>query len=394
MSPIQHIVKVKTIQLKNGKGRVKVAGKIKNYFAGGNTARGFYSLYDSNLQGLNRIFILKGGPGTGKSSLMKAIGKEWADKGYDIDYLHCSSDNDSIDGVLIPELKVGIVDGTAPHVIEPKAPGAIEEYVNLGEAWDSKALANQKKKILRISKEVSRSFEAAYSTFGEALEVHDRWEKVYFDNMDFGEADRLTNKLIVEFYGNIYVNKQSDVRHRFLGAATPKGAVDFVPNLTEDVPKRYFVKGRAGTGKSTMLKKLAAEAINRGLDIEIYHCGFDPHSLDMLIIREIGLAIFDSTSPHEYFPSREGDEIIDTYEEIVNQGTDEIFAEQINEISNQYKAKMKEAISYLAQAKEHRDKLEAIYIDAMDFSVVDQLKDNIRTEISAMVPGTARGQND
>lgn len=394
MSPIQHIVKVKTIQLKNGKGRVKVAGKIKNYFAGGNTARGFYSLYDSNLQGLNRIFILKGGPGTGKSSLMKAIGKEWADKGYDIDYLHCSSDNDSIDGVLIPELKVGIVDGTAPHVIEPKAPGAIEEYVNLGEAWDSKALANQKKKILRISKEVSRSFEAAYRTFGEALEIHDRWEKIYFDNMDFGEADRLTNKLIVEFYGNIYVNKQSDVRHRFLGAATPKGAVDFVPNLTEDVPKRYFVKGRAGTGKSTMLKKLAAEAINRGLDIEIYHCGFDPHSLDMLIIREIGLAIFDSTSPHEYFPSREGDEIIDTYEEIVNQGTDEIFAEQINEISNQYKAKMKEAISYLAQAKEHRDQLEAIYIDAMDFSVVDQLKDNIRTEISAMVPGTARGQND
>ncbi|WP_313802899.1 PRK06851 family protein [Cytobacillus sp.] len=371
-----------------------MAGKIKNYFAGGNTARGFYSLYDSNLQGLNRIFILKGGPGTGKSSLMKAIGTEWADKGYDIDYLHCSSDNDSIDGVLIPELKVGIVDGTAPHVIEPKAPGAIEEYVNLGEAWDSKVLANQKEKILRISMEVSRSFEAAYRTFGEALEIHDRWEKIYFENMDFSEADRLTNKLIVEFYGNIYVNKQSDVRHRFLGAATPKGAVDFIPNLTEDVPKRYFVKGRAGTGKSTMLKKLAAEAINRGLDIEIYHCGFDPHSLDMLIIREMGLAIFDSTSPHEYFPSREGDEIIDTYEEIVNQGTDEIFAEQIHEISNQYKEKMKEAISYLAQAKEHRDNLEAIYIDAMDFSVVDQLKDDIRTEIATMVPGTARGQNE
>lgn len=389
MSPIMHIVKVKTNQLKNGKGRVKVAGKIKNYFAGGNTARGFYSLYDSNLEGLNRIFILKGGPGTGKSSLMKTIGTEWAEKGYDIEYLHCSSDNDSIDGVLIPKLKVGIVDGTAPHVIEPKAPGAIEEYVNLGEAWDSKALANQKENILQISREVSKSFEAAYSTFGEALEIHDRWEKIYFDHMDFSEADRLTNKLIVEFYGNIYLNKQSDMRHRFLGAATPKGAVDFVPNLTEDVPKRYFVKGRAGTGKSTMLKKLAAEAVTRGLDIEIYHCGFDPHSLDMLIIREIGLAIFDSTSPHEYFPSREGDEIIDTYEEVVTPGTDETFAEQINEISQQYKAKMKVAISYLAQAKKHRDKLEAIYIDAMDFSVVDQLKDSIRTEISSMEPVTS-----
>ncbi|WP_102273521.1 PRK06851 family protein [Cytobacillus massiliigabonensis] len=371
-----------------------MAGKIKNYFAGGNTARGFYSLYDSNLQGLNRIFILKGGPGTGKSSLMKAIGTEWSDKGYDIEYLHCSSDNDSIDGVLIPELKVGIVDGTAPHIIEPKAPGAIEEYVNLGEAWDSKALANQKETIIQISKEVSKSFEAAYSTFGEALKIHDSWENIYFDHMDFGKADQLTNKLIANFYGNIHLNKQSDVRHRFLGAATPKGAVDFVPNLTEDLPKRYFIKGRAGTGKSTMLKKLASEAVYRGLDIEIYHCGFDPHSLDMLIIRELGLAIFDSTSPHEYFPSLAGDEIIDTYEEFVTPGTDEIFAEQINEISTQYKAKMKEAIFFLAQAKEYRDKLEAIYIDAMDFSVVDRIKNNIRTEISNMAPVTVREQMD
>ena len=52
-----------------------MSGKIIRYFAGGNTARGFCSLFDSSLEGLNRIFILKGGPGTGKSSLMKDVGK-------------------------------------------------------------------------------------------------------------------------------------------------------------------------------------------------------------------------------------------------------------------------------------------------------------------------------
>ncbi|MFE8697774.1 PRK06851 family protein [Cytobacillus sp. FJAT-53684] len=368
-----------------------MAGKILNYFAGGNTARGFYSLYESNLQGLDRLFILKGGPGTGKSSLMKAIGTEWAEKGYDIEYLHCSSDNDSIDGVIIPALKVGIVDGTAPHVIEPKAPGAIEEYVNLGEAWDSNALALQKEKILQINQRVSQLFETAYCKFAEALKIHDEWEKIYIENMDFGKADQLKNKLLQQFYGEIHLNKKSDVRHRFLGAATPKGAVDFVPNLTEGLSKRYFVKGRAGTGKSTLLKKLAAEAEKRGFDIEIYHCGFDPHSLDMIIVRELGLAIFDSTSPHEYFPSRAGDEIIDTYEYMVIPGTDEIFAEQISEISKQYKAKMKEAISYLAQAKAQRDELEAIYIQAMDFKIVDRLKDEIRTEIITRASGPVGG---
>ncbi|MBY0123378.1 PRK06851 family protein [Bacillus sp. S/N-304-OC-R1] len=358
-----------------------MAGKILNYFGGGNTARGFYSLFESNLQGLERIFILKGGPGTGKSSLMKAIGSEWAGKGYDLEYIHCSSDNNSIDGVIIPALKVGIVDGTAPHIIEPQTPGAIEEYVNLGEAWDSKALAEQKQEIIQINEQVSRSFQTAYSKLAEALKIHDSWENIYIENMDFAKADRLTTKLLEEFYGNMYLNKSSNVKHRFLGAATPIGAVDFVQNLTEGLSKRYFIKGRAGTGKSTMLKKLAAEAEKRGFDIEIYHCGFDPHSLDMLILRELGLAIFDSTSPHEYFPDRAGDEIIDTYDIIVSPGTDEIFAQQIKEVSQQYKAKMKEAISYLAQAKAQREELEKIYINAMDFTIVDKLRNNIRSEI-------------
>ncbi len=361
-----------------------MAGKIKNYFAGGNTARGFYSLYDSNLQGLDRLFILKGGPGTGKSSLMKKMGHEWNENGYDIEFLHCSSDNNSIDGVIIPALKVGIVDGTAPHVIEPKAPGAVEEYINLGEAWDARVLSSKKKTIVRLTREISESFQKAYSTFKEALEIHDDWEKIYINSMDFQKAGQLTNKLIEAFFGKMRLNKSADIRHRFLGAATPMGAVDFVPNLTEEISKRYFIKGRPGSGKSTMLKKLAAAAEERGVDAEIYHCGFDPHSLDMVIFRELGIAIFDSTAPHEYFPSRDSDEIIDMYELLIEPGTDELYEEILGKIADRYKNKMTEATSFLARAKELHDKLEAIYIPAMDFTVVERIQHRIADEIRAM----------
>ncbi len=359
-----------------------MAGKIKNYFAGGNTARGFYSLYDSNLQGLDRLFILKGGPGTGKSSLMKKIGHEWVEKGYDIEFLHCSSDNDSIDGVLIPRLKVGIVDGTAPHVIEPKAPGAVEEYINLGEAWNARALSVQKTVIQKLTNQISASFQKAYATFKQALEIHDDWEKIYINSMNFKKADQLTNKLIDSFFGKMKLNKVPDVRHRFLGAATPKGAVDYVPNLTEEIPKRYFIKGRPGSGKSTMLKKLAAAGEERGVDVEIYHCGFDPYSLDMVIFRELGVAIFDSTAPHEYFPSRDGDEIIDMYEILIEQGTDDLFADIISKIAARYKNKMTEATSYLAKAKSLHDELEEIYVAAMDFAVVEKIQAKIAGEIN------------
>jgi len=364
-----------------------MAGKIRNYYAGGNTAKGFYSLYESAIEGLDRLFILKGGPGTGKSSLMKAVGEQIVNKGLDIEFLHCSSDNKSIDGVIIPQYKIGIVDGTAPHVIEPKAPGIVEEYVNLGVAWNSQKLREHKEAILKLNAEISSKFEKAYETFAASLKAHDDLEEIYISNMDFDKANELTDLLISRFYGEETLDKKPVVKHRFLGAATPNGAVDFIQNLTEDVEKRYFIKGRAGSGKSTMLKKIAAAGEEKGFDMEIYHCGFDPNSLDMVIIREKGIAIFDSTAPHEYFPERESDEIVDMYENCITPGTDERYASEIEKTNSAYKEKMKEAISYLAEVKALRDELEAYYIENMDFAKVDQIREEILAEIEKMIEG-------
>lgn len=358
-----------------------MASKIINYYAGGNTARGFHNLFVSNIKDLERLFILKGGPGTGKSFLMKKIGEEWLNRGFNLEYLHCSADNQSIDGVIIRDLQVGIVDGTAPHVIEPKAPGAIEEYVNLGEAWDSKKLVSYKKNILHLSEERSRAFQTAYSLFAEGLRIHDEWEGLYIKNMDFVEANKLTNEIIQQFFQGVKLNKKADVKHRFLGAATPIGPVDFIQNLTEDIEHRYFIKGRPGSGKSTMLKKIATSAEDLGYNVEIYHCGFDPRSVDMVILREIGIAIFDSTAPHEHFPVRKTDKVIDMYTRTMPEGTDERYATEIIDIKTRYSSKMKEATSYLSKAKKLHDELEEIYIAAIDFSVLDKQYEDIRSEI-------------
>ena len=52
----------------------------------------------------------------------------------------CSSDPDSLDGVIFPQIRACIADGTSPHVIEPRFPGAVEELVNLGDYWDAEQL--------------------------------------------------------------------------------------------------------------------------------------------------------------------------------------------------------------------------------------------------------------
>lgn len=55
-------------------------GTILNFFAGGNTAHGFSNLYESSLQGLTRLFVLKGGPGTGKTRIIREIEIFWLNK--------------------------------------------------------------------------------------------------------------------------------------------------------------------------------------------------------------------------------------------------------------------------------------------------------------------------
>ncbi|HHW41108.1 MAG TPA: ATPase [Syntrophomonadaceae bacterium] len=91
-------------------------GKVKMVFPGGNTCLGFYSFYDNIIEpDAKRIFVIKGGPGTGKSTFMRRIGEDLRDRGYDIELHCCSSDNDSLDAVVAPALGVALIDGTAPH---------------------------------------------------------------------------------------------------------------------------------------------------------------------------------------------------------------------------------------------------------------------------------------
>ena len=86
------------------------------------------------------------------------------------------------------------------------------------------------------------------------------------------------------------------------------------------------------------------------------------------------LAIFDSTAPHEYFPTREGDEIIDLYKVAILPGTDEIYSEQIKDISTRYRNKMNDGTTYLALAKKLHDELEVIYREAIDFTIIKKFK--------------------
>lgn len=135
------------------------------YFAAANSSEGFKSYFGEIFGDCEELYIIKGGPGTGKSSFMKKVALGAERRGNFVEYYLCSSDPESIDGVLISDKgrRVGIVDGTSPHVFEPTYPAAKDEILNFGEFWDSRLIRSQKNEIFSLTNKKSTAYKRAYS---------------------------------------------------------------------------------------------------------------------------------------------------------------------------------------------------------------------------------------
>ncbi|WP_336773256.1 PRK06851 family protein [Paenibacillus sp. MMO-58] len=355
--------------------------KTSHYFARGNTAHGAHFLYKSAFQGLDRILVLVGPRGTGKSTIIRKLADSLLDSGQHVQCFHSPLRPNELDGIIATELKVGIVDGLACEWnIEGGAGGVIE--IDFGVALDHRSIStNAIEMIEELKGKLSDAYSKAYESFATALRIHDEWEKFYIESMEFDKADQVTQELIEELYAGHDNGTPTTGRHLFFGAATPKGAFDFIQSLTAQLNRRIFIKGRPGSGKSTLLKKLAAAAERNGIEVQVFHCGFDPNSLDMLIFPKLSTAIFDSTAPHEYFPDRNGDEILDMYERTMIPGTDETYAVEIAAIKERYSAKMKEATSHLASAEAFDSQIKSFYTAATNFSIVEKLRLQLQSEL-------------
>ncbi len=304
---------------------------VLHYLVQSNVPRAV-SYYDSNFGPLADTVLLRGYSHEELDSIFGAVCRRAQALDASAEVIHHCLDA-SIQGVILPEHSTGAF-GMDICDCNP------QELNRLGEL-EPGALASWEQHM-----------EKAREILIRARSFHDEQETIYIRHMDFEAADRLTEETVRSLLGEKQCAGQGRGVHRFFGAASILGSICYIPELTEGLSRRCFIKGRPGTGKSTFLKKIAKAAQERGFETEIYHCSLDPNSLDMVIVRELGFCVFDSTAPHEYFPSRQGDEIIDIYRACVAPGTDEAYKRELDELNTRYKTLVKEATGHLKEAKE------------------------------------------
>ena len=107
-------------------------------------------------------FILWGPPGCGKSTFMRRAAAALEERGLEPVYIHCSGDPDSLDGVIFPAIGTAIVDGTAPHVLEPRYALAHERYVDLSQCCDSAAAKEVATGLTALPDAYRASYREAY----------------------------------------------------------------------------------------------------------------------------------------------------------------------------------------------------------------------------------------
>ena len=348
------------------------------FFLGANSPRGFYSLYNQLIDPAkaNAIYILKGGPGCGKSSLMRRVAQLAEEAGESVEYIQCSGDPDSLDAIVLQAHKTAIVDGTAPHVVEPVYPGAVESYVNLGDCYDHTALSGIRHQIMACMSGYKDCYKRAYHCLTAAAEIAEDMRAILTTEALENKAAKRANGILgreIRKRGN----GSGQVTQRFLDAVSHQGTLTYYGTADTLCKRIYLLEDSFGLAH-LLLTHLLTGATSAGYDVIACPSPMAPDRLTHLLIPELSLAFLSAlpgsdVHKHPYRRIRM-DAMADP--ELTRRNKARLrFSRKISA------ALTDEAVESLAQAKSMHDDLEALYNPHVDFEKVYRIADDLASEI-------------
>ena len=349
------------------------------YFLGANSPSGFYSLYDQLIrpEEARAVFILKGGPGCGKSTLMRQVARRMEEEGAETEYILCSGDPDSLDALLLPGLGAAIVDGTAPHVVEPKYPGVVERYVNLGDCYDTAALAPLKGDIIACMSGYKGCYQRAYHCLGASAEIFEDMRSTLLTDALAEKLARRAKGILAREFGRRKAPEPGRVKQRFLGAVTHRGPLCLYDTALAQCGRVYELTDAFGLAHELLVRLLAGAAA-AGYDAVACPDPMAPDRLAHLLVPGAGVCFLTSTPalPLPGVPYRRIRLDTAADREIVRRNRPRLrFSRKVSA------ALLEEAVGSLAQAKAMHDGLEAIYNPHVDFDRVAQTARAVGDEI-------------
>ena len=340
--------------------------QVTNFFAGANSGEGFQNLFPEmvDLEETYDLMVLKGGPGVGKNTFMREIGRSMEAAGTPVEYLWCSGDPDSLDGVVLPELHCAVVDGTSPHVIEPKYPAAVDRYVDLGRFYDLTAAKAAAEEVKAHTRAYQAAYVRAYHHLKAARQVELDAVAAVQKTFDREKAARRTAGILSRELRR-RGNEAGKTTRRFLGSITHKGHIWRFDSVDALCPKVYELADSWELA-GEMLAQLHRAAADNGWDTIACYAPEQPDRLEHLLIPGLGLAFVTSRPGMEYGQKPFRRVRLDA------------MAEPEGRARLRFQTRMaallrEEGVAALKDAKASHDQLEAVYNPYVDFDGVRTL---------------------
>ncbi len=344
---------------------------VHHLFAGSNTRAGYIGFLGSLLprEDTAHVYYIKGGPGVGKSSLMRDIGRALEREDGLVEYFHCSGDPESLDAVVSHARGVILADGTAPHMLDPRLPGALDSIVDLGQCFDTRALMAARSEIDALNADVARLYARATRYLAGADAARRDTASIYHEAVERGALNSLRARL-TELIPSA---PEGEPRRLFAQAITCRGVLNYMDDaltgrvVSLDLPWGY----RPGEILAPVISAASARAVTCSvyydpLDAEQpSHVGFSGFTVTSCVVPDAERAAlpFDAA-----FLRRQSSAIA------FNRAAHDLLINQ--------------AVECLAQAKDKHDALERLYVDSMDFGKWERARDDIWAQIAALFPPT------
>ena len=327
--------------------------QTKHLFASANTGIGFLKKFDQIKTSDNSfMFIIKGGSGTGKSSMMKKIAKYFLEKGKKIEYFYCSTDYKSLDGIRICDDDISVVDGTSPHITETNMLNIDSKIIDVGQ-FVKDGIKEHKNEIEKIMYQKNVLFKNIYLYLESAKKLLDINKNIHKKEENI--IKEKTQNLLKILQPKTQ-NKKSCYREFFLSAVQDDGVINLIK---ENNFKNCYKIDSDIFCSSEILKNIKEELCLFGYEVIGIKNILDPTLFDAIIIPQTDSIIYSQNLNCE-------DEIIKKNNALIQEIL-KLCGKTLNRVKNLHK------------------QLEEFYIKNMNFKEVDKLTKKIIVEISKKI---------
>ena len=342
------------------------------FYAAANGYSGFRSYFGRifNPKDYLKIYILKGGPGTGKSSLLHSISRHFSEIEVYNEAIFCSSDPNSLDGVIVEKegKKIAVIDGTAPHEQDAVFPGAVEEIINLGENWDSEMLESRREEIISINLDKKKAYKDAYEHLMLISNINTKIKAEFNNIADMNKIEKAADDFFDENLSSVGCSGES-VR---LTSSFGKDGYLHLDTLEKTAEKTYRISG-GSEGRFAFMNALYRTAKKRGAAMLKAPSPFSDEDIEEL-----------------YFPENKITVSINSLKgEIIDAGIAEsahLYSPSYEYLSSVRRELLEFARASFANASEAHFKLEKLYLPAMDFEknekITEMIIEKIRKKLS------------